>query len=140
MAERVEKLTPASSVADSATEDLSVLFPDISIELQNKQVIVREYKFMQWLRLKPQCADFIEDLVDVLKCETDVQVDDILELFESNFDLVKTMVIASTQCTLEFLELLGDDDMQSLLWTWWNVNKHFFLRSANRLLRPVATK
>ena len=134
MAERVEKPTPDTSAAASAAEDLSVLFPDQTIELMGKNVTVIEYRFIQWLKLKAKCSDLIEIFAEFLKAK-EVDLNDILECFEDHFDLIQDLIVEATSLPQDFLEQLGDEDMQALLLTWWSVNKHFFLRSADRLLR-----
>lgn len=136
MAERVAKPTPDTSAAASAAEDLSVLFPDQTIELMGKTVTVIEYRFIQWLKLKTKSAELIEVFAEFLKAK-DVDLNDILECFEDHFELIQELLIEATSLSLDFLEQLSDEDMQALLLMWWSVNKHFFLRGADRLLRKT---
>lgn len=136
MAERVAKPTPDTSAADSAAEDLSVLFPDQTIELMGQTVTVIEYRFIQWLKLKTKSAELIEVFAEFLKAK-EVDLNDILECFEDHFDLIQDLIIEATSLSLDFLEKLSDEDMQALLLMWWSVNKHFFLRGADRLLRKT---
>ncbi len=136
MAERVdEQPSQDTSAAEKAAEDLTVLLPDQTIELLGKKIIVTEYTFMQWLELKPLCTEITQQFADFINAEKDVDADDILECFENNFKVMQTLLCVSISASLDFLKRLKDADMQALLLTWWGVNKHFFLRSAHRMVR-----
>ena len=137
MAERVEQSSQDTSAAENAAEDLSVLFSDQSILLGEKTVTVQEYPFMTWIELKPQCSEINSQLAAFMTREADVSIDELLECFEDNFQIMQKLLAVSISESNEYLKTLSDDEMQSLMLTWWGVNKHFFLRSANRILRKT---
>lgn len=126
-----------TSAAENAAEDLSVLFPDQSILLGEKTVTVQEYPFMTWIELKPQCSEINSQLAAFMTREAEVSIDELLECFEDNFQIIQKLLAVSISESNEYLKTLSDDEMQSLMLTWWGVNKHFFLRSANRILRKT---
>lgn len=126
-----------TSAAENAAEDLSVLFPDQSILLGEKTVTVQEYPFMTWIELKPQCSEMNSQLAAFMTREAEVSIDELLECFEDNFQIMQKLLAVSISESNEYLKTLSDDEMQSLMLTWWGVNKHFFLRSANRILRKT---
>ena len=136
MAKRVKdtKKSQRESAAQAA-EDLKVIFPDSTIVIAGEQVIVQEYPFIKWLELKVHCGEVIESLAELLTEHGTIQPDQLLEFFEIQFQEIEFLIRESINRDFEFLETLSDADMQKLIFTWWSVNQHFFLRSAFRLVR-----
>ena len=58
------------------------------------------------------------------------------QFFENHFHEIQPLVLKSLNIPIQ-LDQLSDTEMQNLLFAWWQVNKHFFLRSAFRLLRTM---
>lgn len=125
-----------TSAAENAAEDLSVLFPDHTIIIADQSIRVTEYPFIKWLELKPLCSGLIAELA-MLSGQDQIEVDEIFECFENHFDVMKTLFCESIHKDISFLSKLSDTDIQMLMLTWWGVNKHFFLRSAKRILRKT---
>lgn len=141
MAEKVVQPTISQdSSAAKAAEDLNILMPNKTIPIGGENIEVKEYPFMVWLKLKPRCHGLVEDLAEFLDREDDILTDELLEFFENHFQFMTTLLCESIHQPVEFLEQLSDEEMNLLLMTWWVVNKHFFLKSANRLLRAKALK
>ena len=138
MAKRVKdtKKSQQESAAKAA-EDLKVIFPDSNIFIAGEQVVVQEYPFIKWLELKVNCGEVIETLAELLTEHEIIQPDHLLEFFENQFQEIEFLIRQSISREFEFLEKLSDDDMQKLIFTWWRVNQHFFLRSAFRLIRTT---
>lgn len=123
--------------AAKAAEDLNVIFPDSTIMIAGENIVVSEYSFIKWLELKVHCGDVIESLAELLTEHDEIQPDSLLEFFENQFQEIEFLIRQSISREFEFLEKLSDDDMQKLIFTWWRVNQHFFLRSAFRLIRTT---
>lgn len=140
MAERVSPTSQDTSAAEQAAEDLTVLFPDQTIKLLGEAISVTEYPFMKWLELKPICIEMNQQFADFISAEKDVDVDEILECFENHFEIMQTLLCESIHKPVEFLKKLPDAEMQLLLLTWWGINKHFFLKSAHRIVRKTKTQ
>ena len=122
--------------AAQAAEDLNVIFPDLTITINGQPVSVLEYPFMTWLEIKSACGDLIEALAEFLGQQDNINADEILEFFENHFHEIQPLVLKSLNIPIQ-LDQLSDTEMQNLLFAWWQVNKHFFLRSAFRLLRTM---
>ena len=122
--------------AAKAAEDLNVIFPDLTITINGQPVSVLEYPFMTWLEIKSGCGDLLEDLSEFLGQQDNINADEILEFFENHFHEIQPLVLKSLNIPIQ-LDQLSDTEMQNLLFAWWQVNKHFFLRSAFRLLRTT---
>lgn len=136
MAERVEPKSRESSAAEQAAEDLTVMFPDTSIEIAGEAIIVLEYPFMQWLQLKPAHQAFLDELAELVgQSDKGIEIDDLMEFFENQFQHVQALISASINRPIEFFKPLKSDEVDTLTLTWWSVNKHFFLRNVQRILR-----
>lgn len=125
---------PKDSAAQAA-DDLNVIFPDSTVVIAGENIVVSEYPFMTWLKIKAQCGDLVESFAELLSAGKEVVHDDVLEVFENNFHEIQFLLLEGIHKDQQFLSKLSDEDMQKLIFTWWQVNKHFFLRSAYRLLR-----
>ena len=126
--------------AAKAAEDLNVIFPDSTIMIAGENIVVSEYSFIKWLELKVHCGDVIESLAELLTEHDEIQPDSLLEFFEIQFQEIEFLIRESINRDFEFLETLSDAEMQKLIFTWWRVNQHFFLRSAFRIVRTMNPK
>lgn len=136
MAERVEPSSHESSAAEQAAEDLNVLFPHQTIPIGGKDILVQEYPFMQWLELKLLHTEFLDELAELVGHSDDgIEIDELMEFFEDRFKHVQALIAASIDRPLEFFKMLKSDEVDSLVLTWWHVNKNFFLKSVRRKLR-----
>ena len=136
MAERVKPTATEPSAAEKAAEDLTVMFPDSTVSIAGESITVSEYPFMQWLQLKPAHLPFLEELAELVGHAAEgVVMDDLMEFFENQFQHVQALISASIDRPAEFFSPLKSDDVDTLILTWWSVNKHFFLRSVQRILR-----
>ena len=135
MAERVSPTSQDTSADENAAEDLKVLFPEITIPIGGKSITVEEYPFMKWLELKPICEPLIEDFAEFIDRKEDILNDEILECFENNFQIMQQLYCESIHQDVKFLRTLKDAEMEVLMFSWWSVNKHFFIKSAKRRLR-----
>lgn len=116
-------------------QDLSILFPDQSLLIGGKTVKLKEYAFVEWLTLRQTYAPFIAKFTELMTASDDVLVDDVLEFFEDEFADLKGLILASIGETAKFLDGLSLTEMESLMLGWWQVNKHFFMKSVVRAVR-----
>lgn len=135
-----KKTKPPKESAAKAAEDLKVIFPDSTIMIAGENIVVSEYPFIKWLELKVHCGDVIESLAELLTEHDEIQPDNLLEFFEIQFQEIEYLIRESINRDFEFLETLSDAEMQKLIFTWWRVNQHFFLRSAFRIVRTMNPK
>lgn len=136
MAERVKTESRETSAAEKAAEDLTVMFPDSSLTIAGELIIVAEYPFMQWLELKPLHIEFLDELAELVgHSEEGILIDDLMEFFENQFQHVQALISASISKPKEFFKPLKSAEVDDLTMIWWEVNKHFFLRSVQRTLR-----
>lgn len=124
---------------DEFAQDLSILFPNQSLLIGSKTVKIKEYAFVEWLNLRQTYAPFIAKFTGLMTANDDVLVDDVLEFFENEFADLKGLILASIDEPADFLDGLTLTEMESLMLGWWQVNKHFFMKSVVRAVRKSQT-
>lgn len=132
---QLEREENAQAETEQAVHDLSVLFPNQTVFIQGQNITVNEYPFVQWLQLRQQYSAFIDKFTALMSNQDDVLVDDVLMFFEDEFSDVQGLILASINQSSDFLNTVSASEMESLMLTWWQVNKHFFIRSMVRAMR-----
>ncbi len=132
---QLEREENAQTESQQAVHDLSVLFPNQTVFIQGQNITVNEYPFVQWLQLRQQYSAFIEKFIALMSHQDDVLVDDVLMFFEDEFADVQGLILASIGQSADFLAKVSAGEMESLMLTWWQVNKHFFIKSMVRIMR-----
>lgn len=135
---QLEREENSQAEHEQSAQDLTVLFPNHQIFVSGKQLTVREYTFVEWLQLRQQYAVFISKFTTLMTDNDDVLVDDVLAFFEDEFDDLQGLMASSIQQPIEFLHAMSSSEMESLMLTWWQVNKHFFMKSMVRAMRKNA--
>lgn len=137
---QLEREENAQTETEQAVHDLSVLFPNQTVFIQGQNITVNEYPFVQWLQLRQQYSAFIDKFTALMSNQDDVLVDDVLMFFEDEFADVEGLILASINQSSDFLSKVSAGEMEALMLTWWQVNKHFFIRSMVRIMRKNQDK
>jgi hypothetical protein len=139
MARKVKQAQTQQAPPQSGADDLSTIHPDASITVGGRDVLVREYGFVEGMRVRAFMKPFTADL-DRLFGTADVLVDEIMEVVGEHIDIVKKAIAQSIAAPgkdaspedIAWLGSLDDQDGDRLLITWWGVNGLFFVRSIVR--------
>lgn len=139
MARKVKQAQPHQAPPQSGADDLSTLHPDASITVGGRDVLIREYGFIEGMRVRAFMKPFTADL-DRLFGASDVLVDEVMEVVGEHIDIVKKAIAQSIAAPgrdaspedVAWLGTLNDQDGDRLLITWWGVNGLFFVRSIVR--------
>lgn len=133
----VIKASPAASAAVAPASDLEVLHPERSATIAGRSVTVREYGFIEGLRLQTLFAPFADDLYAGLKSGGGAQLDEIIESVGRHADLIAELIAISADVEVEWVRGLDDADGSNLMFLWWTVNAPFFMR---RVLGRLTTE
>jgi len=131
MAERAKppaKRKQAASAADAGAQDLAVLNPDAPAKIAGRQLVMREYGFIEGMRLQNLYAPFVNDLYQVMRDSPDVPLHEVVELLGRHVDAVEELMAVAADVELDWVRGLADVDGMNLLYLWWNVNCPFFMR------------
>jgi hypothetical protein len=119
-------------------DELDILLPDVELTMAGDPVIVREYRFVQGMQAQALAKPLLDDLAavflpdDAPDGDDAAQAEGILnalgEIFGRHPHLMVKLLAMSTGKPADWIESLNDEDGQTLLLTWWGVNKDFFAR------------
>lgn len=133
MARRIEP--PAAQAAGKAAEELDILFPERQARIGGRDVTVREYSFVEGVRLRLQAKPFSDALFALLQGREIPHYAVIQDTIAQHLDVVLGLVARAADVEVEWIEQLGQADGELLLMMWWGVNGPFFLRAALQRLR-----
>lgn len=118
-----------SSAPEAGADDLSVLHPDRPVTIAGKAIVVREYGFVEGLRLRPTLQPFLDELHAIAVGGRLPELEEITSMLGSHADAVSHAICVAADIELEWLERLNQDDGQHLLMLWWAANGPFYIRS-----------
>ncbi len=123
-----------SNKDQAGAEELDILHPDRSATLGGRKVTVREYGFIEGMRLLPTMQPFLDALHQRLVAGKDTRFQDALMLMAEHIDLVVEMVAVAADVDKTWIESLQDHDGEHLLMLWWGANASFFFQKVrNRI-------
>lgn len=122
-------ITAPEPAAAEGADDLNVLHPNLVAKLNGRQVVVREYGFIEGLELQAELQPFLDGLYEMAKGGTLVPLHEIVGLLGRHSTLIAhAIAIAADVDPQEVLELKDQQQGQALLMKWWVVNGPFFWR------------
>lgn len=134
MGKRLEK---AAEGPEEGADDLQILHPDRSATIAGRVVNVREYGFVEGLRLRPAIQPLLDDLHAFIGAGSLPEIEEILTMLAAHTDAVMEAVCVAADVEMDWLETLSQDDGHHLLMIWWAVNGPFYIRS---VFQRVATQ
>ncbi|MEH6784109.1 MAG: DUF6631 family protein [Alcanivorax jadensis] len=126
------KVVPKNTSQDEKDDDLQILHPDMDIKINGEALTVREYGFVEGLRLRPLTKPILEAFTVLFDSGEEITVDHVLGLLADHYETALQLVAASIDRDMAWMEDLNDKDGQELLMVWWAVNGPFFVRSVKR--------
>ncbi|MEN1942654.1 DUF6631 family protein [Luteimonas sp. MJ293] len=135
------KVTPAASPApaaepDPAAGELAVMQPDITLQLGDESVVVREYSF--WDGMEVVYADgraFLDDVVASLEDGKADAWEQVRALVGRHQGYLLRAIAKAVGRDPDWVKGLGARNADALFSTWWAVNGHFFLHEATVVIR-----
>lgn len=107
--------------------DTEVLFPQHELTIDGETVVVREFTFIEGIRLEQR----IQPLLDAFEAGAEDEspgVELLGRLMADHLDLMIELMATACDRDADFVAGLSDSDGQNLKWTFWDVNRRFFLR------------
>lgn len=124
------KVREAAPVAAPGADDLEVLHPEREVTIAGRQLVMREYGFVEGLKLRPLYAPLIETLKPVLAEGELPDLEQILDLLVQHADALPQLMAAACDQPVEWVAGLGHEHGHNLMLVWWGVLGPFFVRSA----------
>lgn len=124
-------ITAPEAPAAEGADDLPILHPDLEAKLNGRIVIVREYGFVEGLKVRQQLKRFLDGLYELTKLGNLPPLDEVFGLIVENIDNVLEAVAQSADIDVQELKDLKDQaEGDVLLLKWWTANGPFFNRLA----------
>lgn len=114
----------------SAEDDLAILHPDREVRVGGETVTVREYRFVEGLRLRAAAAPLVDALGELVQQHADL--DQIYALLAEHEGLLLDLIALAIDKPVGFVEGLSGPEGELLMDTWWVVNASFFTRAVQR--------
>lgn len=137
MARKLERQVPA----DSGADDLEILHPERVVVIGGRTVTVREYGFVEGLRLRPLMQGLLDGLHQLTADGQELTLEGVLGLVSAELEPVLELVTIAAGVERGWLDELNDADGQLLLLAWWGANGPFFVRQLQtRLLTELLAR
>jgi hypothetical protein len=122
-------------------DDLAIMAPDMEVTIAGRTITVREYRFLDGLRVRARARALTKDLA-ALVAAGDTITEDIIDVLAKHEALVRVLIMESIgDGDTTWMDGLGAIDGQELIMTWWAVNGPFFVRQvAARLVEQGLAK
>lgn len=126
---------PKKAPEQRGEDDLAVLFPDRQATIAGVAVTMREYRWVEGMRLQMLLAPIVERLADLAEQGSLADAAAHESLFADASDVLPLLISTACDQPLEWVESLSDRDGRNLRLLWWAVNLPFFVpRVSDRLL------
>lgn len=115
-------------------DDLAILYPEREAPIAGRKVVMREYGFLEGLRLSPLTQPIIDAMASLAQGGSVPDLDALALVFAEHADAVVQLIAAACDQPVEWVAGLDDEPGRELLLLWWGVNAHFF---GDRVLRAL---
>lgn len=129
-----KKLSRAKPRAD----DLDILHPERTLTLAGRELTVREYGFVEGLRLRPLMQPLLDDLHQAIATGKLPELEQVLVILATHYEASLDLVAVAADVERAWLDKLTQDEGYLLLTVWWSVNGPFFLRSVIQRIAAAA--
>lgn len=137
MGERVARPRSGKAVAakeEQGANDLEVLHPNRSATIAGREVVVREYGFVEGMKMLGMLEPFLADLKQLMVDDQPLTVAAVTGLLGQHMDVITDAVAVAADVEVEWLVGLSQDDGYHLMMLWWTANGPFYIRTArNRI-------
>jgi hypothetical protein len=125
---------PQGSKGTGGESDLDTLFPERTAIIDGRDVVMREYGFVESLRLSTAIAALVDAMAGVALAGNFQDIDSLRVAFGDQADAVLQLIAAACDQPLTWVQGLDAAPGEQLMMLWWGVNTDFFLR---RVLQSV---
>lgn len=118
-----------SNKAKPSVNEAEVLFPEQQVSVNGETITLREFSMMEEIRLSVKAAPIIEALRKAsFEKDTDISQADLEKVFAENELVFKELLATACDQSVEWVEEVGGGrEGAALFFTFWSVNRSFFL-------------
>lgn len=118
---------PPAQVEDHQ-DDLEILHPERQLEIQGELIEVREYGFIEGMRLRRSMTPFLNALFEMMISGEELTVDDVFIALGDNAEILPGLIAPVCAKSAEWINSLSSADGELLTMAWWGANSSFFMR------------
>ena len=114
---------------ETVAEEIEILAPDQAVTIAGERVVVREFRYVEGMRLAAKIEPLLERLRALMESDEepdDQQVYD--RLVNADPDAMIDLMAQACDHPREWVEALGDEDGMFLANAFWRANRGFFVR------------
>lgn len=130
-------MTPKKKAIKDGEDDLAILYPDREVSIAGEKIVMREYGFVEGMRLHPLYAPMLHELAQIAGRDG-VDLSALQCVIGAHADDVSTLIATACDRDVAWVRGLNDADGQQLFLTWWLVNKDFFIRRIVQAVQVAA--
>ena len=124
MARRPEQ--PAAPAAD-AGDALEILHPERTATIAGREIRVREYGFVESMRLHGLIQPILDDLRILVTARGVPNLDDVIGVLAHHYEAIVQLLARAADVEPEWVAGLSSAEGELLLYLWWGVNGPFWL-------------
>lgn len=128
-------MTPA---ANAGADDLAILCPDRTVTIAGVTITMREYRFVEAMRLGAPLAAITTALTAAVAAGAAATVTAFDGVFVEHADVMPMLMATACDQPESWVRGLSDKDGARLLQVWWSANAGFFSRRVVRHLLDQA--
>ena len=117
---------PAAPAAD-AGDALEILHPERTATIAGREIKVREYGFVESMRLHEFIQPILDDLRAVVTARGVPNLDDVIGVLAHHDEAIVQLLARAADVEPEWIAGLSTADGELLLYLWWGVNGPFWL-------------
>jgi hypothetical protein len=112
---------------DDGGDDLAILFPDRGVVIAGVAVTMREFRWVEGLRLQSLIAPIVGRLADLAEQGKLMEAAALDALFMEQAEVLPLLIATACDQPVEWVNTLSDRDGSNLRLLWWTVNVPFFV-------------
>lgn len=129
------KITQSQERKQPREDDLAVLMPDRTLRVGDREVTVREYRFLEGLRVRALAEPIIASIAEMADHAEALSVEQLDGAFGAHPEIITAMIARSCDQDAAWVESLPSDQGEMLFNVWWAVNAGFFVRCVQQRVR-----
>lgn len=130
MAKRAHKKPAKGAAPPPGHDDLTVMHPELPVSVAGRDLVMREYGFVEGLRLRPVIEPMLQDMETLLLTTPNPTTDQMLDLMGNHIDSFQELLAVASDMDVTFIAGLSQADGMKLADAWWVVNGPFYWRTA----------
>lgn len=138
MAKKVNKPRSKPAAPPDAAAELEILHPERTASIAGRNLTMREYGFVEGLKLRPVMQPLLDDLFQVATESAALpDLESIMGILAAHHEAVIELMAQAADVEPDWVVGLGQQDGYHLMMLWWAVNGAFFINTVVQRMQAV---